>query len=186
MRRARVNKGCRRQSEKQMSKLQIQRPAAPGEVHSLSTHRSSLALPSLKRALHAHPAGRSPRFAGTTGCHTMQSTFLRNPLKTNKSVTRKVSHFFAPPRHAHAALPAEVAIQEHSASIIVVQLRTPFAIVLPVLAFLLTGSAPQRRRDPALRRRGCCGGVCAGGPRRRLRSGLPPLPRRFCARPDTN
>jgi hypothetical protein len=74
---------------------------------------------------------------------------------------------------------AKVADQEHTCCNNVVRPRRAFAIVLPVLAFLRTGSAPQRRRDPALRRRGCCGGVCADGPRRRLRSGLPPLPRRF-------
>lgn len=44
----------------------------------------------------------------------------------------------------------------------------PVCYSLAVLAFLRMGPARQRPRDPALRRRSCCGVFCAAGPRRRL------------------
>jgi len=59
------------------------------------------------------------------------------------------------------------ALLEHAASDIAVHGRIPFAIVIGVLAFLRMGPARQRPRDPALRRRGCCGVLCAAGPRHR-------------------
>jgi hypothetical protein len=125
----------------------------------------------------------SPLASAQKNRHTVPSLFTPISLKTNNPCTKEVSHFFKQLDRAEATLPAaretKVADQEHTASTIVVHPRRPFAIVIAVLAFLRSGSAPQRRRDPALRRRGCCGGVCADGPRRRLRSGLPPLPRRF-------
>jgi hypothetical protein len=115
-------------------------------------------------------------------CHTVPPFSRSNPMKTKKTCAKEVSQNFG----CRSCRAAKVANQEHARRNIVVHPRIAFAIVVRVLAFLQTGSAPQRRRDPALRRRGCCGGVCAGGPRRRLRSGLPPLPRRFCARSHTN
>jgi hypothetical protein len=57
---------------------------------------------------------------------------------------------------------------EHATSDIITHSRIPFAIVTCVLAFLRMGLARQRPRDPTLRRRGCCGVLCAAGLRRRL------------------
>src|SRR6202142_1923526 len=69
-----------------------------------------------------------------------------------------------------------IALVEHTPPNIAIHPRISFAIVIAVLAFLRMGPARQRPRDPALRRRGCCGGVCAGSTRASCDAAFPPSP----------
>ena len=41
-------------------------------------------------------ASHSPLATAANKCHTKQSLFTRNPLKTNKTCTKEASHFFNP------------------------------------------------------------------------------------------